>query len=680
MKYTKVTSLLILFLLAVFSLLAISCSESQQFQTMRIQLSKEIPRSITPEGVDLEITKYRVSGTGPGNAQFNMTTNKTTLLLESIAIGSWNVTAEGLNQNNLALVRGSTSFNFSQNNPSVTVTLNELIGKGSININFSWDPTRITNPSLVISLRPEQGNTSPITYAPTSINKSVGQASFTLNDVSAGSYVITAMLYEGSVSIAGAVEAIRVVGNSHSSGEISFDLNEKHSNGTLSITNNAGIPVTCTISGIPSNCSAFEKVTATLTPSSTSLKDLVIDWYLDGENIGRGQTIAFEPVPGFHRLDVVASTNLLGSTGSATINFEASLLGKVGEPVLANIISGDTSLKLSGDNHIAFLPDGKVLTYSGSDATFQICSIVKNTLQPEVTYNSGNANFPTEHIREFKVFGNTVFMISNSPVSTIVLDYNRNASTLSFRNSCEGNRLYDNLEQSKATSLLGVLPPVKGSNITRTLGYFQDLNTFYALSRNLNNTELPKYVWDNRVINSWINKGDDMATLYAISPDSLFNTYWTRGKAPSLGIISNLDGSIAGMFVMRELDQYVDSLVALIPLSSSILAVFEGNNIHYYEYEDLGPRISFVNIATEVRANPTDVTASVFDENGEYFYLLNTNDQSISSFKYENKRLVHISDTMLPFKPSVAALSDDGQILIVTNKIGSETAILRVKR
>ena len=306
------------FLLIVVALLS-SCEQGQSHATLRVNLRKD--RSIVPAGYPLEIESYRITGDGPGDESFSIETNKETISLEGLVIGEWSILAEGLNSQKDVLVTGSTTHRLSVTNGSCTIVLEDLTGEGSLEIVLLWDPVRINNEaSIELELTPQYGEKETRNLELTSFDTEAGRATYTGSGYASGSYVLSARLFDGSVQIAGFVEAVRIAGDQTSSGEIEFDLDKYPIDpGTLELEDNTGVPVSCIITGIEDTVEADIPITVTIESETDDVSQFIISWYLDGNLIGTGAEVEFTPEVGTHRLDVVASTSKLGTSGSQLI-------------------------------------------------------------------------------------------------------------------------------------------------------------------------------------------------------------------------------------------------------------------------------------------------------------------------------------------------------------------------
>ena len=378
---------MVITLLIILCIVA-SCDAKQDRATMRVILQKD--RSITPDGYSLDIDHYRITGSGPGGASFNIETSRQSVSLEGLIIGEWTIQAEGLNKDDDVLVTGETTHHLSTSNGSVVIYLETLAGEGSLSLVLTWDAERtdIENTSIEITLTEQYGSKEEIELEEVSIDKNTGRAEYSGVNLPSGSYILSARLYSGSVQIAGFVEAVRIAGDQVSEGEIVFDLDKYPTEpGSLEIINKTGVPVVCTITGIKESVSADIPVTVSIICNTDDVSDFQIEWFLDGESIGEGHETTFTPQLGTHRLDVLASTSRLGTAGSTSVNFEAVSATDPGVPSEGNMITKVDDDTFTGSNIIDFLPDGKVLIISNDNQSVKIAKVIRSELDVEREYS-----------------------------------------------------------------------------------------------------------------------------------------------------------------------------------------------------------------------------------------------------------------------------------------------------
>ncbi len=455
MKNAKTLTVILLLALAVLA----SCEEAQDYATLRVNLQKD--RSIVPEDYPLEITSYRVSGTGPSGASFSVETSRETVSLEGLVIGEWNLLAEGLNSRGDTLVTGETVHRLSATNGSTVIVLKDLVGEGSLSITLSWDPERLSGtPSVEMELTPQYGGRTPVPLELTELNAEEGTASYSGDGYAAGSYILSARLYSGSVQVAGFVEAVRIAGDQTSEGEIGFDLDKYPTEpGVLELVNQTGIPVTCTISGMDDTVTAGEPVSVSISSETDDVGDFSISWYLNGIHIGDGESVEFTPETGVHRLDVVASTSRLGTSGSSSMNFEAVQASDPGIPASESIIEENGTLSMGAGAIMRFLPDGKVMIISNEKKTVQIAAVIRNNLDVvrEYTFSSIGITGTVSGFASVDISAtlSKVVVGQNDPLNIIVYNYNPQSTSLSMFSESGGAPDFPYSEE-EAAEVVGV--------------------------------------------------------------------------------------------------------------------------------------------------------------------------------------------------------------------------------
>ncbi len=410
-----------------------SCAEDPTTATLKLQLSTSdtAGRSIVPSGVLLDVTKYVVSGQGPQGSTFNVESKNAALSIEGLLIGSWNLTAIGRNSNGIDLIQGSTTFQLTPSPSTATITLNQLMGKGTMRIHFSWDTSRIQSPRLELELTTQGGQRTAV--SPTSCDLTAGTAVYSAEH-EAGSYTIQARLYSDDTVVAGCAEAIRIVGNRVTEGVITLDLDKyPDSPGTLRLINKLGTPIDCTIKGLSSELPAMAPTTASLeVPGMSSSDSLSIKWYLDGVEKSTGNSFTFTPKAGEHRLDVVVQGAMLASAGSACYPFRATITGTAGVPILvAEINDGTGGINLSGATRIAFLSDGKLLLGNSGQNTLQVARLIRDSIQLLQTYATGAA-YHTRGITDILPVPDTDLVVTAESVEPGVTLYQYDPTTYSL--------------------------------------------------------------------------------------------------------------------------------------------------------------------------------------------------------------------------------------------------------
>ncbi len=387
-----------------------------------------IDRTLLPNDTPLEVSRYVVEGEGPQDTTFSVISTTNSVEVEGLLIGSWNIKAVGQNSQGVDLVDGSCTVSVTKEPTETVIELDTLSGDGTMKIQLDWDPLKISSPSLEMWLTDLNGTTVAIT--PTTNNMVNGSVIYS-GLYPAGSYLLRAKLYSGSIAVAGCAEVVRVIGNKTTEGAITLTL-DKYADlpSSITLTNNLGLPVDCTIKGINTTMVAQESATASL--ETPDISNLEVVWYLDGEEISNSTTCTFTPSSGQHRLDVIAKGALLASSGSASITFEATVVGTAGVPKLVGSVADNTNgLYIGKDAHIAFLPDGKLLLASNQHQTLQVCRIVRDSLEVVQTYTNADG-FNTAQVTDIFVDPTTyrVAIADKSAPGVSIYQYDLSSASL----------------------------------------------------------------------------------------------------------------------------------------------------------------------------------------------------------------------------------------------------------
>ncbi len=676
---------LLLLLAALVLLVSVGCESETDSEDMRIILDKEVSRTIIPADLDLSISEYNITCVGPDNKTHSYSTKRSTFLLQGVPVGSWTITAEGCNEKGTPLVKGSTTFNLNKGNTSVTVVLNELIGQGSLNLVYTWEGNNVEDPSVEVSIEDQNGN-SYMSARKLEVKNS--SATLTLSEIPAGSYIVHAILYDRNQKAAGYTEAVRIVDNKATTGSLSFNVDALPSVvGQLTLENKAGTPIVCTVKDLApgDQIAAMENHKVVLDTSSFSSSDVSISWYLDGSLIGSGTEITICPTPGEHRLDVIASTRMLGATGSTSVSFQAALLGEPGVPVLAGTIQGTSDLKIGGRNTMEFLSDGNVLITSDESRTATICAIQRNNL---VAKTSLQYDYPVIDAIQLNGYNKIALLYENVPISgetrgaVARYAYDSSAMTLTEEVTGQGN-VSSNREGVYIVNAVGLIKNASWMNENFAAYGFTNQQKNYIVLRSINNTgtsigSSSSYYTTGRVVHGTCQQPYE---LYAASSDG-----------ERMVFVNRIDGYIT--FSWSESNKYLSAIktdatevknagaVAIIPSASGENAravVSVGQKLYIYSCS--GDAISLVKTISrssdEGESTGTVRMLTSFDE--KYVYLLNAGASSISTWKIVDNNPVFVGVTSTQFSPARAAISPSGAYMLCCGADSSSISMFRIK-
>lgn len=286
-----------------------------------------LPRNLTPPAAAMEIKEYRVTGTGPEDMSFGpLTSENGNLQLEGLLQGKWTITAEAISKSGVTLAKGTATVFLSATTNTATIILDRLPGTGTLTVTYGWNTDQVTQDvELELQLVDQSG--SPVTLTPPTLDKGAGTATLS-QTLAAGSYTLHSRLKAQGTIISGAVEAIRIVDSSVSSGNIDMVIGDRGNGFQITVVNDTLLPLQGTVTCSPVTPGPNTAVTLTFVPavlpSGVLPSEISATWYCEGASIPNATGFSYicTPRAGTHRYDIVVSHEKLGSIGSAKIMVE----------------------------------------------------------------------------------------------------------------------------------------------------------------------------------------------------------------------------------------------------------------------------------------------------------------------------------------------------------------------
>lgn len=326
-------------LIGICSLFITSCDQAVADKTCSLNVSIDSnrlldkSRDINPINELDSITSYKLTLTGPKDENFEVNFDNSTGEIKNLSIGYWTIKVEALNRLNFVLATGESVVYLTSHVNTVDIKLEQLSGKGQLVLSFKWDEEQVVQGSTTVdcTIADDAGNiVDPSTYEFSSFMDNNGRAGTTLcvDDLDAGSYIISAKLMSNNVCISGIVEPIRIVNNAESEGVATFVIGDKANHFTFTIIQNVMLPVSGTIT--VSNDTTYTNTDFTLTfvadelPAGVDESSLTYQWYCEGEIIPGAITNALttQSTLGSHRYDIIVKNSKVGSTGGTSITIE----------------------------------------------------------------------------------------------------------------------------------------------------------------------------------------------------------------------------------------------------------------------------------------------------------------------------------------------------------------------
>lgn len=273
-------------------------------------------RTLVPP-IDMNVSYYNVSGSGPGSASFSQTGVTTaSLIRSSLVVGGWTILVDGYNTNNDLIGSGSTTVSI---NAGATtqghVEVSPLTGLGgALTIDISWLTGLITGASVIASLTDSGGTEQSLSFSAGTDSMHYSSGTNALN---AGYYSLALQLLDDGVPTWGFFEAVRIIKNQTTAA--SYNLKAQDLNtGSVSLTITPALqnPITVTLDGQRSTLSAGTDMTITASTSSPVDK---YQWYLSGsalsDQTSSAITIGSALSKGGYRLDLAVEKGSIVSSG-----------------------------------------------------------------------------------------------------------------------------------------------------------------------------------------------------------------------------------------------------------------------------------------------------------------------------------------------------------------------------
>ena len=676
----RTISKLLLFALCLVTLLAISCSDDEAVARSSLHLnmdsSKALQRTLVPDDTPLSVSRYVVEGDGPQGSTFSIVSTNTSVEVQGLLIGTWDLTAVGQNSQGVDLVRGSQTVTLTKEPTEAVIELNTLSGTGVMDIEFYWDVSQISDATLSVWLEDSEGVRTKLT--PKVNNSTHGSVQYT-STLEAGSYLLQAQLDSADIRVAGCVEVVRIVGGRTTEAHIELRL-DKYSDipNTVMLVDSLGTPIPCTIGGITETMVAQKSATATL--STEGAHPIGVNWYLDGELMVGNESCTFTPSSGTHRLDVIAEGALLASSGSASISFIATVDGGPGIPTLVSrVVDNTNGLNIGVGSQVAFLPDGKFLLASPTHQTLQVCRIVRDSVEVIHTYTSADS-FNLAGVASLYADPVTYRVVISNSINPKVAVYQYDLSTSTLTKLFEKGNNYGCEEWGT-----GTFPYLYHWAVNRPHGVLLGLHPTFETAVELNLYAVGAADFHRNGYYDTFPPGDGVPlTGMDITPSGDMTAFVKASD--SLIVFSEWEPRIGYSFGMRT---EIDSSDA--PFLDGVREVcfLDDTNMVYATSKDIG---RFARTGTSNWEQKEIFTSNIYQTglmediialtrapDGKHLYVLCRQSHNLAVFSFENGTLEEMGSASLGnFNPAWMELSLNGDHLLVTSETSGELLLYRI--
>lgn len=176
--------------------------------------NKSLRKTIEPD-IDMQITKYSISGEGPSGESFTkVAVSPGAIYQASLTPGNWHVSVTGNNRDDIAIEGGATDVMIVPGEvANSSITLTPLTGNGFLSLNVSWPGNPFSNPSVTGTITPIGGTAQPISLTISGDNESASYG----DSLNAGYYKVALQLRDNDQVKWGRNEAALVVKGKNSS-------------------------------------------------------------------------------------------------------------------------------------------------------------------------------------------------------------------------------------------------------------------------------------------------------------------------------------------------------------------------------------------------------------------------------------------------------------------------------
>lgn len=321
----KRTVIIVLTLLLVVLLIP-SCENDKATGSLRVIFGDEKTRTIAPETTYSEtLDSYEVELTMPSGEIYRAKNIKSgTLNLKSLPIGDYTLMVLGFsNESEEYKAKGVINFRLYADENSVTVPLH-FRGKGSLNLNFNFDKSKL-DPTKQVDLLFEFYNEKmeKIVIDIDSSNITENAINTKFRDIQAGAYTVKIFLRNARVPIASIVELVKIVPNTETIGNLTFEIGEKVDSLDVAIKPiDTNVPISGRIVEKTKDSDSYTyRVDITEKPDYLKNENIKLIWFVNGVEKGNSDELTVlksDATRGKASVAVVISSNMDGIMGSAS--------------------------------------------------------------------------------------------------------------------------------------------------------------------------------------------------------------------------------------------------------------------------------------------------------------------------------------------------------------------------
>ena len=150
---------------------------------------------------------YLFNGVGPEGRTFSLQSADGTANLQNLAVGSWTIEVEALNDDGIVVFSGETAVEVQPSGSvQIDLKLEPVTGHGSLHVSAVWDGSLTISPTATVLLTDTAGNTQTFSLTVAS----PGTASRIIENLPTGNYQIAVRLHDSGAQVMGNATSTRV--------------------------------------------------------------------------------------------------------------------------------------------------------------------------------------------------------------------------------------------------------------------------------------------------------------------------------------------------------------------------------------------------------------------------------------------------------------------------------------
>ena len=293
-KWIGILGLLLILIVAGCDI-GITGLDTQDVGTLSLQVNQGgdfVEKTLAPS-ISMDIVEWEITGSGPDQRTYGPQTFalNASITIPDLYKGSWDITVEGLNASGDVIGRGTKSLVITAaQTTSDSITVVPLSGNGTLDLDVTWPTSLFDNDVFEVILTDKDGDAHVL--SPT-LDYTNGTGSYS-GTWAAGYYDLNVQLLDGTTSVWGTYESVRIVEGEATEGTLILteEMLNISNNGALNldIVDDMQNPFLVSLSGVSGELTAGTsmQVSSSVDPSSETYSYV---WFLNGVMIP-GETLS----------------------------------------------------------------------------------------------------------------------------------------------------------------------------------------------------------------------------------------------------------------------------------------------------------------------------------------------------------------------------------------------------